>query len=133
MKSAQCNPVKFVGSVSRPLRDREPPRVSHFPNATTCFQRRPKSMALEYLHRENATLPSNMQPGAQYRLRGNLTALQRTDEGPSLVKLSPGIVVSVAAIIQGSRFVEVSCEGTIYEVVAEDLLEAAEPHSGLEL
>jgi hypothetical protein len=79
--------------------------------------------------------PSNVRIniGAEYKLVRSLSAVQRGESEAKLRKLPPGAVITVAGVIRGSPFIEVSCGGLIYEVIEEDAIEAAEPHSGLEV
>jgi hypothetical protein len=66
-----------------------------------------------------------MEPSAQYRLKSKLTAIDHAEERPRVVRLAPGTVVTVAAVIPLSQFVQVTHEGRVYEVLKDDLAENA--------
>jgi hypothetical protein len=66
-------------------------------------------------------------PGTQYRLVRSLTAISHDDDAPSkLVTLAPESILTVAGVLQGSMFIEITCESATYDVAIEDLEEAAE-------
>jgi hypothetical protein len=69
----------------------------------------------------------NVYPGARYKLVRTLTAISHDDDARSkLVTLAPGTILIIAGVLQGSMFIQVTCEGTAYDVAVEDLEEAAE-------
>ena len=65
-----------------------------------------------------------MRPGTQYRLKVSLTAIDSHEEVPRVVRLVPGTVVTVAALIDASQFVQVTAEERIHEVLKDDLIAA---------
>ncbi len=66
-----------------------------------------------------------MFPGACLELNRNLTALRQDEEGPVLCKLGRGSILTIAGIMSASGLVETTCEGSVYELFADDLEDAA--------
>jgi hypothetical protein len=72
----------------------------------------------------------NVYPGARYRLLKNLTAIDHdADARQKLVTLPAETLLTVAAVVQGSLFIQVVCGTATYDVSKEDLQDAAQPLS----
>jgi hypothetical protein len=68
-----------------------------------------------------------MNVGSQFKLIRALTAIDNDRDPPAMVKLDAGTVVTVAAFIRGSAFVQITSEVGLYEVLTDDLAEAGTP------
>jgi hypothetical protein len=66
-----------------------------------------------------------MNPGARYRLTRRLTAIHHNEDRPRMVRLPAGTSITVAGFLPNSLFVQVLADGVLYEVLIEDLYEAA--------
>ena len=69
-----------------------------------------------------ATLPH---VGSQFKLRCDLTAIAHNGETAAVTKLPTGKVVTVAAIIPHSAFVQVMADTGLHEVLLEDLIDSS--------
>lgn len=61
-------------------------------------------------------------PGTKFELRKSLTALRENENLPVLCKLGPGTVVTVAAVLEKSSFIVVTCEGSLYRLFPDDFI-----------
>jgi hypothetical protein len=68
--------------------------------------------------------------GVDYTLTKSLTALAQDSGQPVLCKLPARAVVTIAAVVRGSCFVHVICNGKFYDLFVDDLEQwSAHPHS----
>jgi hypothetical protein len=68
----------------------------------------------------------NVYPGARYRLTRPLTGINHDDQARSrMVTLPPETLLTVAGVVQGFMFIQITCGTATYDVAAEDLQEAA--------
>jgi hypothetical protein len=71
----------------------------------------------------------HVNPGARYKLKRGLTAINKTNDLETrLETLPPDTVLTVAAVLRHSMFVQITCGTSLYDVATEDLEDAAEPY-----